>query len=153
VEDIAGMKLHTINDPSDPLLNLIDQDPVRPHIPVASRVGRNAEVLVLMHDDSPVSVVCVSYTQTVPVDESQLFDECAINPSTAVLYTIWSLQRGGGQLMIEHAADHIRESHPSVSRMVTLSPLTSMARNFHTRNGARELQVNAVTVNFEYDLD
>jgi hypothetical protein len=153
VEDTAGMKLHIINGWDDPLVNLIDHDPVRPHIPVAQRLGNNAQVLVLINNDAPMSVVCVSYTNTVPVDESQLFDHSAVNPSVAVLYTIWSLQRGGGQSMIDHAAQHIRCTQPTVTRMVTLSPLTSMARNFHTRNGARELQVNALTVNFEYDLD
>jgi len=33
-----------------------------------------------------------------------------------------------------------------------LSPLTEMARNFHLRNGAIEVQVNEETQNFEYKL-
>ena len=37
-------------------------------------------------------------------------------------------------------------------RLVTLSPLTDMARNFHIRNGAKELQVNKTSQNFEYDI-
>jgi hypothetical protein len=39
-----------------------------------------------------------------------------------------------------------------LNRLVTLSPLTDMARNFHLKNGAKELQVNSTTQNFEYDI-
>ena len=39
-----------------------------------------------------------------------------------------------------------------LNRLVTLSPLTEMARNFHLRNGARELSVNEKTQNFEYKI-
>ena len=39
---------------------------------------------------------------------------------------------------------------PEIKRFVTLSPLTEVARRFHTRNGAVELQVNSETQNFEY---
>ena len=40
----------------------------------------------------------------------------------------------------------------SFNRLVTLSPLTDMARKFHLRNGAVELQVNETTQNFEYKV-
>ena len=36
--------------------------------------------------------------------------------------------------------------------LVTLSPLTEMARNFHLNNGAEEIQVNDETQNFEYKI-
>ena len=39
-----------------------------------------------------------------------------------------------------------------LNRLITLSPLTDMARNFHLRNGAIELQVNDETQNFEYKI-
>ena len=38
------------------------------------------------------------------------------------------------------------------SDAVALSPLTDMARKFHLRNGAAELQVNETTQNFEYKI-
>ena len=44
-----------------------------------------------------------------------------------------------------------RSSH--LHRLVTLSPLTDMARNFHLKNGAKELQVNETSQNFEYDIE
>ena len=39
-----------------------------------------------------------------------------------------------------------------LNRLVTLSPLTEMARNFHLKNGAEEVQVNEETQNFEYKI-
>ena len=40
-----------------------------------------------------------------------------------------------------------------LNRLVTLSPLTEMASRFHTRNGAKLLQVNETTQNFEYQVE
>ena len=40
-----------------------------------------------------------------------------------------------------------------LNRLVTLSPLTDMARKFHLRNGAKELQVNETSQNFEYTIE
>lgn len=74
-------------------------------------------------------------------------------PTVAILYTIWSLDKGGGQAMIPAAKQWVKHKFPSVRQLITLSPHTVMARRFHEKNGARELQVNAHTVNFEYDLD
>ena len=36
--------------------------------------------------------------------------------------------------------------------MITLSPLTDMAFKFHSRNGAKLLQKNETTQNFEYEV-
>ena len=46
----------------------------------------------------------------------------------------------------------IKESN-HLSRLITLSPLTDMARKFHLKNGAKEVQVNLTTQNFEYDIE
>lgn len=145
--------LKIIQDPQDPLLELVKQDPVRPHIPAAQRVGKNAQVLVLMDQQQvPQSVVCVAFNDHIPTDEQQLFDYDQHQPTVAVLYTIWAIEKGAGRAMIAQVQNHIRENWPTVSRLVTLSPLTDMARQFHMRNGARELQVNPQTQNFEYLL-
>jgi len=40
-----------------------------------------------------------------------------------------------------------------LNRLITLSPLTDMARKFHLKNGAKEVQVNTTTQNFEYDIE
>ena len=39
-----------------------------------------------------------------------------------------------------------------LNRLVTLSPLTDMATKFHSGNGAKLLQVNETTQNFEYKI-
>ena len=39
-----------------------------------------------------------------------------------------------------------------LNRLITLSPLTEMARKFHLNNGAEEVSVNDDTQNFEYKL-
>ncbi|WP_415313457.1 hypothetical protein [Candidatus Pelagibacter sp. Uisw_106] len=39
-----------------------------------------------------------------------------------------------------------------LNRLITLSPLTEMARNFHLNNGAIEFQVNEETQNFGYKI-
>jgi hypothetical protein len=36
--------------------------------------------------------------------------------------------------------------------LVTLSPLTEMATNFHKKNGAKLIQINQNTQNFEYKI-
>ena len=146
--------IYEITDLTDPLLDLISGDPVRPEIPVEQRVGANARVLVLISLDNrePQSVVCISFLNSIPTTVQQLFDPVAENPRIATLYTIWSLQPGGGQAMVLEARSWIQEHWPSVKRIVTLSPPTAMARRFHLKNGATELQVNPETVNFEYAL-
>ena len=145
--------IHEIATLDDPLLDLIADDPVRPHIPKSSRVGKNSRVLVLLAEDkTPQSVVCVSFVGAVPTSEAELFDTLVENPSIATLYTIWSINTGGGQQMIREGLDYIRVKYPQIARIVTLSPPTPTARRFHLKNGAHELQVNESTVNFEYKI-
>ena len=69
----------------------------------------------------------------------------------AIAYTVWAKKRGGGKAIVNEVYKMIKKSH-HLNRLVTLSPLTDMARKFHIRNGAKELQVNEETQNFEYDI-
>ena len=69
----------------------------------------------------------------------------------AIAYTVWSKKRGGGKLIVKEVFKKIKKSN-HLNRLVTLSPLTEMARKFHLRNGAIELQVNEETQNFEYKI-
>ena len=66
-------------------------------------------------------------------------------------YTVWAKKKGGGRAIINEVYKRIKKSN-HLNRLVTLSPLTKMARNFHTKNGAKELQVNETSQNFEYDM-
>ena len=69
----------------------------------------------------------------------------------AIAYTIWSQKKGGGKLIVKEVFKMIKKSN-HLNRLVTLSPLTEMAKNFHLKNGAIELQVNETTQNFEYNI-
>lgn len=132
-----------------PYLNLIKDDPVRPEIRPEDRVGANREVFVLEEDNKPAAVVCVSYQDNIPTLVSQLIPSQQ-EPQTAIFYTIWSYTPGAGRRLIMQAREYIRGRYPSVSRFVTLSPKTDMARRFHLKNGALVLQENEETVNYEY---
>ena len=140
--------LKIINSITDPLIDLVRDDPVRPSIPKAARVHDHAEILVLIEDDEPAAVVCVAYLEDVPTTENELG---ATGNNIAAFYTIWSYKPGAGRRLIRAARLHIAEHRHTVTRYVTLSPKTEMARKFHTGNGATTLKENETTVNYEYD--
>lgn len=141
--------LHVINTLTDPLLDLIKDDPVRPEIPIAARVCEDhAEVFVLIQDGTPAAVTCVRYTQDVPISVLELNN--SQSAQVAVFYTIWSYTPGAGRALIRQAQAHIQTARQEIVRFVTLSPKTEMARIFHHKNGARTLRENADTVNYEY---
>jgi hypothetical protein len=145
--------LHVVSTPLDPLIYLAEADPVRPHIPLTARANHNSRMLVLMDDQNQIqSVLCVAFSDRVITTESDLFAYKGADPRVAMLYSIWSIARGGGAQMIPEARAWIRSVAPSIERMVTLSPQTEMARRFHLKQGARELQTNLDTVNYEYQL-
>ena len=54
-------------------------------------------------------------------------------------------------MIVKEVFKKIKKSN-HLNRLVTLSPLTDMARNFHLRNGAKELSVNKNSQNFEYKI-
>ena len=62
-----------------------------------------------------------------------------------------STAKGGGKLIVKEVFKKIKKSN-HLNRLVTLSPLTEMATKFHTNNGAKLLQVNQDTQNFEYKV-
>lgn len=140
--------LKIITDITDPLLEYLKDDPVRPDIPREFRVTQNRFVATLV-DEQPRAMVCVSLKNQVPASVADLDGDCA-EPDTAVFYTIWSYISGAGAQLIFDTVAAIREQHPSIKRFVTLSPKTEMAYKFHMRNGASVLRENEDTVNYEY---
>ena len=133
----------------DPSLRVIDDDPVRPEIPVDFRITENREVLILLKDEKPQAVVCVAYMDSIPTNCEELFFK-SNEPDTVIFYTIWSYTPGAGRELIFKARDHILNTRPSIKRFVTLSPPTEMAKRFHLKNGATEFRKNLDTVNYEY---
>ncbi len=140
--------LKIINTITDPLVDLVKDDPVRPAIPTQARIHDHAEILVLIEDDKPAAVVCVAYLDQVPTTETELGKT---GDNIAAFYTIWSYQPGAGRRLIRAARLHIAKNRPTITRYVTLSPKTEMARKFHMSNGAKTLKENEETVNYEYD--
>lgn len=138
--------LHIIRDLNDPLLDLVRDDPVRPSIPTQARVHDHAEIFVLLEGSEPQAVTCVAYLDSVPRSETELGKQ---GNSVAAFYTIWSYRAGAGRTLIELARQDIEQRQRAL-RYVTLSPKTETARRFHLRNGARVLQENTESVNYEY---
>jgi len=143
--------LYTITTLSDPLIDLLRDDPVRPEIPTAARVHDSAEIFVWILDGKPAAVTCVRYCAAIPRSVQEL--DQSDQESVAVFYTIWSYAPGAGRQLIRAAASHIQTNRKGISRWVTLSPKTEMARKFHHNNGALTLQENDTTINYEYLLD
>lgn len=140
-----------IQDISNPLLQYIKDDPVRPELPVDFRVGKNKFVSSLVEDEKPKAIVCVSLHDFVPSSVNELINEPDV-PTTAIFYTIWSYAPGAGVELLRETVSQIRKTFPTITRFVTLSPKTEMARKFHLRNGAIVFRENLDTVNYEYSV-
>jgi hypothetical protein len=145
-------RLHTINTLQDPLVRLIEDDPVRPEIPLTFRVSESAEIFVLQHDEThePQAVVCVCYKDFTPADILELARDAVGTADTAVFYTIWSYVPGAGRKLINQVVAQLKKTRPEITEFVTLSPQTDQAKVFHLRNGAQEWRRNGDTVNYLY---
>ena len=146
------MPLYVIRSLSDPLINLLADDPVRPEIPAEFRVSATAEIFVLQDKDTlePEAVVCVSYHDMIPADILELARDSEGELTTAVFYTIWSYKPKAGRKLIQAAQKYIGNNYATITEFVTLSPQTDMARRFHMLNGAQEFRINGDTVNYLY---
>ncbi len=140
-----------IQDISNPLLQYIKDDPVRPELPVDFRIGKNKFVSSLVEDEKPRAIVCVSLHDFVPSSVNELINEPDV-PTTAIFYTIWSYAPGAGVELLRETVNQIKKTFPTITRFVTLSPKTEMARKFHLRNGAIIFRENLDTVNYEYSV-
>ena len=142
-----SIMLTFVANPLDPLLEYVKDDPVRPEIPKEFRVGKNRFISALVEDE-PRAMVCVNLLDRVPTRVSELGD--SEDPTTAVFYTIWSYAPGAGAELLRATVEEIRRQFPYITRFVTLSPKTEMARRFHLKNGATILSDNEESVNYEY---
>ena len=140
----------------------IEEDPVRPELDLNFRTSYGRKIYGVKYKKEICAIMCFGYTNEIPktVQELDLMSKDAHLQSTlrdrnvgkiAVAYTVWSKKKGGGKLIVSEVFKKIKKSN-HLNRLVTLSPLTDMARNFHLRNGAFELQVNKETQNFEYKI-
>ena len=129
------------------------EDPVRPELTVEFRTSPGRTIYALVNDQGErAATICVAYTKMVPTTTRELDRFTDPDGHIAVAYTVWSKERGAGRLIVNQLIAHARKQD-QITRVVTLSPLTDMARRFHIKNGAAELQVNSTTQNFEYEID
>ena len=141
----------------------ISEDPVRPELDNIFRTNYGRKIFGVKFKDEIHAVMCFAFTDEIPksVEELDLFSQDAFLKNVqrdpdkvgriAIAYTVWSKKKGGGKLIVKEVYKMIKKSN-HLNRLVTLSPLTDMARKFHLRNGAVELQVNETTQNFEYKV-
>ena len=153
-----------------PKYNLIElykidcnEDPVRPELDIKFRQSYGRKIYGLKDDEGDIAaIMCFAFTHEIPktVKELDLMSKDAmiqamhragVQGHIAIAYTVWAKKRGGGKAIVNEVYKMVKESN-HLNRLVTLSPLTDMAKNFHTKNGAKELQVNKDTQNFEYDI-
>ena len=139
-----------------------EEDPVRPELDNKFRTGYGRKIYGVEYQGEIHAVMCFAYTNKIPKNVEELeklstdaFLQTAMRDQAggqiAIAYTVWSKKKGGGKLIVQEVYKMIKKSN-HLNRLVTLSPLTDMARKFHLRNGAVELQVNETTQNFEYKV-
>jgi hypothetical protein len=146
--------LQFINNLLNPLLSFIKDDPVRPEIPTEFRVSDGRIVAALTNEDAePEAMVCVSFHDFVPEDSEGLKLYTKEVPTTAIFYTIWSYKPGKGKELLFKTVKGIQEQYPSVTRFLTLSPKTNLARRFHLNNGAVVFRENSESTNYEYSVN
>ena len=138
----------------------VSEDPVRPELDIAFRTKYGRKIFGVKYQKEICAIMCFGFTNEIPktVEELDLMTKDAYLQSAlrdqnvgkiAIAYTVWSKKKGGGKLIVKEVFKKIKKSN-HLNRLITLSPLTDMARKFHLRNGAIELQVNKKTQNFEY---
>ncbi len=138
------------------------EDPVRPELDNVFRRSYGRKIFGVKYKGEIHAVMCFAYTNKVPksVEELDKFSHDAFLQSAqrgqnvgqiAIAYTVWSKKKGGGKLIVKEVFKKIKKSN-HLNRLITLSPLTEMATKFHSKNGAKLLQVNESTQNFEYKI-
>ena len=142
-------------------IELCENDPVRPNIPIGWRVAKGSREVYYIESPGPGSptfqidsVLCLAYLNDIPINEDELLSFSHGN-KFAIFYTVWSNKKGMGRQIIMDTMKLIRNKNIHNwdkwdIRYVTMSPKTKMAKNFHLRNGAELLQENPLTYNFEY---
>lgn len=153
---VKGAKLVELNECNT------EEDPVRPELDNEFRTGYGRKIYGVEYQGEIHAVMCFAYTNEIPksVDELEKLSTDAFLQSAmrdqsggqiAIAYTVWSKKKGGGKLIVKEVFKKIKKSN-HLNRLITLSPLTEMATDFHTRNGAKLVQINETTQNFEYNV-
>jgi len=136
------------------------EDPVRPELDNDFRTSYGRKIYGVKYKNEIHAIMCFAFTNYIPktVKDLDNFSKDAFLQSAlrdqkvgqiAIAYTVWSKKKGGGKLIVKEVFKMIKKSN-HLNRLVTLSPLTEMATNFHLKNKAKLISVNETTQNFEY---
>jgi len=141
---------------------LVELKEGRPELDNKFRTGYGRKIFGVKYQGEIHAVMCFAYTNEIPKSVEELeklstdaFLQTAMRDQSggqiAIAYTVWSKKKGGGKLIVKEVFKNIKKSN-HLNRLVTLSPLTEMATNFHERNGAKLIQINETTQNFGYKV-
>ena len=133
----------------------VSEDPVRPELTLGWRITNGRKIFGLKYGDEIEGIICIAFTNDVPssVKELDIMSELAHlknEKKIAIAYTVWSRKRGAGKEIVNKILEYAKKN--KIERVITLSPLTPVATHFHIRNGAKQININEVTQNFEYEI-
>lgn len=130
-----------------------DNDPVRPELDIDFKTAQGRGVFGLLGEDEKwKAFMCYAKTFLIPRNIEELDTLTTEDGNVIIPYTVWSNERGAGKEIIKQVLQLVKDTKHNIDRVVTLSPLTKMARRFHLRNNAKEFRINEDTVNFEYEV-
>lgn len=144
---MSGPRLQRIDAHDFPSIH---DDPVRPELDMDFRLAEGREVYGLYNGTILLAVLCAAYVTQIPHTVTELRAWSLPLGTSVVFYTVWSYCRGAGHTIIQFARTHILQEHPNLEHLVTLSPKTTMAHDFHLKNGATLLSENAESDTYEY---
>tara|TARA_B100000035_G_C20813193_1_gene470875 strand:+ start:194 stop:685 length:492 start_codon:yes stop_codon:yes gene_type:complete len=135
----------------------VSEDPIRPEYDNEFRTTYGRKIYGLKSNDDIEGFICIAFCDDVPqtMKELDLMSKNAFhenNGNIAVAYTVWSRKRGAGKETIFNTKKFIKEEFKCVNRFITLSPLTPIATHFHIKHGAKLININATSQNFEYEF-
>ena len=134
----------------------VSEDPVRPELTLDFRIAHGRKIIGLRYNTEIEAIVCIALCPEIPhtVREMNYMSQAANQDNQrgeiVVAYTVWSRKRGAGREIINKLREWTIENN--FAQLVTLSPLTPMATHFHISNGAKQININDETQNFEYKL-
>ena len=134
----------------------VSEDPVRPELTLDFRIAHGRKIFGLKYNTEIEAIVCIALCPEIPhtVREMNYMSQAANQDNQrgeiVVAYTVWSRKRGAGREIINKLREWAIEN--KFAKLVTLSPLTPMATHFHISNGAKQININDETQNFEYKL-
>lgn len=141
---VKGTELVELNDID------VSKDPVRPELTLDFRTAHGRKIFGLKYNNEIEAIICIAFCPEVPYTVREMDYMSRVGGDVAIAYTVWSYKKGAGKEIVKKIGDKMKDI--GVKRLVTLSPLTPMATHFHIKNGAKQVHINEVTQNFEYQL-